>query len=59
MDIFIGSSFDSKTINTPEETESGSILSSSVTATESSSIESEDESDKDIETEIDDMSLNN
>jgi hypothetical protein len=65
MDIFIGLSSDSETINTLEETESGSdsdsssILSSSVTVTEGSSVESKDKSDEDIETKIDNVFLNN
>jgi hypothetical protein len=65
MDISVSSSFNSETINTPEETKSGSdsdsgfILSSSVTATKGSSVESKDESNKDMETKINNISLNN
>jgi hypothetical protein len=65
IDIFVSSSFDSETIDIPEKTksssdsDSSSILSSSVTAIKGSSVESEDKSDKDMETKINNMFLNN
>jgi hypothetical protein len=64
MDISVSLSLDSETIDTSDETESSfdsdssSTLSSSVAVTEGSSIESEDESDEDIETKINNMFLN-
>jgi hypothetical protein len=65
MDISISLSFDLKIINILDETisssnsDSGFTLSSFITATEGSSVENKDESDKNIETKIDDISLNN
>jgi hypothetical protein len=65
INISVGSSSNSETINTSDKTKSGSdsdsssILSSSVAATKNSSIESKDKSDKDMEIKVDNMSLNN
>jgi hypothetical protein len=65
MDISVGLSFDSEIIDNSDKTksssdsDSSSILSSFVAATKGSSIESKDESDKDIEIEINNLFLNN
>jgi hypothetical protein len=65
MDISIGSSSNSETINTLDETESGSdfdsgfIFNSSIAATKGSSVENKDKLDEDIETEVDNFIFQN
>jgi hypothetical protein len=64
MDIFVGLSSNSKTIDTSDETksrsdsDSNSTFSSSIAAIEGSSVESKDESDKDMETKMGNVFLN-
>jgi hypothetical protein len=64
MDISVGLSSNSEIIDTLDKTKSSSdsdssfTLSSSIAATKGSSVESKDESDKDIKTEMDNIFLN-